>query len=375
MADTIYLLQDGGTLQEMTMASYDSELVLQELLERYPDLLAGAEIDQTTPRRWLLVRREQGVADHEQGGSRWAVDHLFLDQDGVPTLVEVKRSSDTRIRREVVGQMLDYAANAVVYWPVEDIRREYEKRCVNESLEPIDEWQQRLETELDYDDYWAQVETNLRAGRIRMLFLADEIPRELRRVVEFLNEQMDPADVLAVEVKQYVGEGLKTLVPRLIGQTSASEVKKGKPGKQWDEEMFFTDLKARHTESAVKAVRRLYQWSQSHFTILWGRGKQDGSFVPSIKIDGIGHNPFAVFSSGQFYPYFEFMKQKEQFKEENVRRHMLERLNEIPGVQLPSDGIDRRPPIMLDVLGEGDNVELLIRIFEEEYLSRLGKQR
>jgi hypothetical protein len=32
----------------------------------------------------------------------------------VPTLLEVKRSSDTRIRREVVGQMLDYAANGVV---------------------------------------------------------------------------------------------------------------------------------------------------------------------------------------------------------------------------------------------------------------------
>jgi hypothetical protein len=37
----------------------------------------------------------------------------------VPTLVEVKRSDDTRIRREVVGQMLDYAANGVVYWPGE----------------------------------------------------------------------------------------------------------------------------------------------------------------------------------------------------------------------------------------------------------------
>jgi hypothetical protein len=34
-----------------------------------------------------------------------------FDQNAVPTLVEVKRSSDTRIRREVVGQMLDYAAN------------------------------------------------------------------------------------------------------------------------------------------------------------------------------------------------------------------------------------------------------------------------
>jgi hypothetical protein len=38
-----------------------------------------------------------------------------LDQDAIPAIVEVKRSTDTRIRREVVGQMLDYAANSVVY--------------------------------------------------------------------------------------------------------------------------------------------------------------------------------------------------------------------------------------------------------------------
>jgi len=58
----------------------------------------------------------------EEGGDCWFVDHLLIDQDGIPTLVEVKRSTDTRIRREVVGQMLDYAANAVVYWPVETIK-------------------------------------------------------------------------------------------------------------------------------------------------------------------------------------------------------------------------------------------------------------
>jgi hypothetical protein len=34
-----------------------------------------------------------------------------VDEAGVPTLVEVKRSSDTRARREVVARMLDYAAN------------------------------------------------------------------------------------------------------------------------------------------------------------------------------------------------------------------------------------------------------------------------
>ena len=39
---------------------------------------------------------------------------------------EVKRSTDTRIRREVVGQMLDYAADAVTYWPVTRIRSMFE---------------------------------------------------------------------------------------------------------------------------------------------------------------------------------------------------------------------------------------------------------
>ena len=48
---------------------------------------------------------------------RWTI--CFLDQDGIPTLVEVKRASDTRIRREVVGQMFDYAANALLHWPLE----------------------------------------------------------------------------------------------------------------------------------------------------------------------------------------------------------------------------------------------------------------
>src|SRR5262249_61020293 len=81
-----------------------------------------------------------------------------------------------------------------------------------------------------------------------MVFVADEIPPELRRIVEFLNGQMDPAEVLAVEIKQFVGHGLKTLVPRVIGQTVEAERKKGGSGaaeKQWDEASFFEDLRQR----------------------------------------------------------------------------------------------------------------------------------
>lgn len=37
---------------------------------------------------------------------------MLVDQDAVPTLVEVKRGSNPEIRRTIVGQMLEYAAHA-----------------------------------------------------------------------------------------------------------------------------------------------------------------------------------------------------------------------------------------------------------------------
>jgi hypothetical protein len=129
MSGGIYLVRSDGQLVEMTEQDYVSEDRLQELLAKYPNLLAGDQIDNDEPRRWLLISREVVLASEEDGAGRWSVDHLFLDQDAIPTIVEVKRSADTRIRREVVGQMLDYAANAVVYWPVEDLRSRFEASC------------------------------------------------------------------------------------------------------------------------------------------------------------------------------------------------------------------------------------------------------
>jgi hypothetical protein len=125
MSGGIYLVQGDGGLVEMTEQEYASEDLLQKLLADYPNLLAGDQIDTTEPRRWLLVSREMPLASEEDGSGRWSVDHLFLHQDAISTIVEVKRSTDTRIRREVVGQMLDYAANAVVYWPVETLRSRF----------------------------------------------------------------------------------------------------------------------------------------------------------------------------------------------------------------------------------------------------------
>src|SRR5829696_968566 len=179
MATGIYLIQDDGELNELSEAQYEAEKLLQQLLANHPNLLAGDQIAPSAPRRWLLVAREQTVPDEVGGAGRWALDHLFLDQDAIPTLVEIKRSTDTRVRREVVGQMLDYAANAVVYWSAEEIRSQFEARCQLGSKDATQVITDLLGRE-DTEAFWMDTKRNLQAGKIRMIFVADVIPTELQ---------------------------------------------------------------------------------------------------------------------------------------------------------------------------------------------------
>ncbi len=247
MADaSIYVMQPDNSLVRVRRAAYDSEALLQGLLSSYPDLLAGDQINAIEPRRWLLISPELRLDIEEDGTGGWWIDHLFLDQDGIPTIVEVKRSTDTRIRREVVGQMLDYAAHVEQYWPVARIRTHFEERCKAEGGDAGDEIRTLLQDETaDIDGFWKRVEDNLANGKIRLLFVADEIPLRLQRIVEFLNRYMAPTEVLAVEIKQFAGGNLRTLVPRVLGQTAAMQQKKSLIAgekRRWDHEQFFDVL-------------------------------------------------------------------------------------------------------------------------------------
>ena len=193
------------------------------------------------------------------------LDHLFLDQDGIPTIVETKRSSDNRLRREVVAQMLDYASNALIYLPVEEIISNLTINYPGQDMEEL------LNNELGVitssDEFFEQVKTNLNAGKIRMVFVADYIPTELKTIVEFLNVQMDPAEVFVVELKQYVGEGLKTLVPRFVGQTAEARIRKAAINKKLDETTFFEHVDGKE---AIFYRKLLDYAKENDLSIIWG---------------------------------------------------------------------------------------------------------
>lgn len=266
MAEGIFVEQD-GQLVDMQQAAYVSEDVLQALLERHVVLLAGDQMSPgIEPRRFLLVRREAGIPGGLNESDRWSVDHVFIDQDAIPTLVEVKRSENTQIRREVVGQMFDYAANAVAHWPegalAEHFNATHESdeggptSTLRSFLELEDEAPEKVEHEIEA--WWRQAETNLRAGRLRLLFVADEIPSELRRIIEFLNEQMATTEVLGIEIRNYEGDGLRALVPRVVGLTEAATDRKRR---QSGPSIPLSEVWSSAPDAVVEARRLLDEWA------------------------------------------------------------------------------------------------------------------
>jgi hypothetical protein len=353
----------GDRLTRLEERPYDSEARLQKLLADYPDLLGGDQMDQENPRRWLHVGREVGVPDAEAGADRWALDHLFLDQDGIPTFVEVKRSSDTRIRREVVGQMFDYAANALRYWPAGRIRSLFEA-----SLKDGERAEQRLEDALGVlgpEDYWRTVASNLERARLRLLFVADEIPAELRTVIEFLNAQLTNTEVLGVEVRQFVGAEFQNLVPLVIGQSRAARIaKSGAASPQrpepWTADEFLQRVAGGRSPEDAALVRRLLDWAALRgVEVNGGRGPREAAlFFHARRGDAAVHLFSLGTVQGSTLLYVQLERLAEASGTDDIRAEVCARLNRIEGVTL--DPARSYPSISLATLRDGQRQAALV---------------
>lgn len=285
MSERIYTRDRGKGLEPLEEEPFRSENALQALIAEYPELLDGRQMRPDNPRRWILITREKGIAESSDASERWSLDHLLIDQDAVPTLVEVKRGSNPELQRNVIGQLLVYAAHAAVTWTAADLRQTFESEGNAKGFIPSEEISKLLQTdsEPDVDAFWEAVETNLAARRLRLLFVADEIPDPLERVVTFLNEQMPNIEVLAVEIKQFSGGSFQTLVPRVIGRMAALEdSSRSGPGprRKLTLESFLEELP---NEEARGVARKLLDTATAEGATLWW-GSSSVSIRMSCKI-------------------------------------------------------------------------------------------
>ncbi|WP_316182264.1 hypothetical protein [Bradyrhizobium sp. SZCCHNRI1009] len=350
----VFLLKGEDALVAMEPGQFATEDDFQRLLARFPELLVGDQIDPQSPRRWLLVKREQPISTGEASASLWSIDHVFIDQDGILTLVEIKRQSDSRLRREFIGQMLDYAANCASYWSVEGLQSSLDKTTLEQGLTSEAALRELLGTETSINEFWERVGTNLQAEKIRLIFLADVIPVELRRVVEFLNRQMNPVEVLAVELRQFVNKDLKTIVPTIYGQTQAMTRKRLGGVTRWNEQSLFEKLSRTVGPDELNVAREVFAWMAKggKRPLVFGTGKENGSVYPVFKPGGVLINPTYLSSDGKLWLQFGALENKPIFGSMDARRKLLERFNAIKGVDLREADLSKYPSISLRTIAQ-----------------------
>ena len=267
MDNRLYLM-DGMSAVSMTEQRYASEDYLQEIVEKNPGLLARAWTDGEN--KLFLISREQVVSI--DGSSMLWLDHLLIGEDAIPTLVEVKRSTDTRVRREVIAQMLDYACGAST-WDVQKLRASFMANNANDaSASPM-----------MGDEFWEQVATNLRAEHLRLVFVADEIPNSLRLLIEFMDRQMPSMEVYGVMLKPYTTAGGKMLLAaNVIGNPLIEpENEPLRTTSRWDQVSFTEFINGRGQTAYIPILNQFIELAAKHSLFFqYGTGKK----TPTLNI-------------------------------------------------------------------------------------------
>lgn len=270
------------------------EDALQALLEENPNLIPGKQIapSSDSPPKFVLLRREMPI-------SGWSLDHLFVDQFGVPTLVEAKLIQNPEARRDVIGQIIEYAANASDLWSEGKARSYAEEFYHGNDGDLTESLTTSFGDELDIEDFWQTFDENLREGKIRLIIAGDQIRPEVRRMIEYLNNEMNNAEIFGLEITCYgSNEHSLVIVPRIIGQTQATADRKSdrKDSIKWTADLVDSTLADMEEGTIRKRLMEVFQWAVQHNAfypsqaraLSFSVGNRHGKRQMSFNIEGGG---------------------------------------------------------------------------------------
>ncbi len=225
MSESIFHRTGMNQYEPLRTRPFAIESELDTLIGNVPHLLSAALSTENRKLRFLLIDKQVSIDDEDGGRTgRWSADLMFIDNEGVVTIVEDKLSRNPEIRRKIVGQAIEYAANVSSTWSADRIRDRLEQGRDEESESVLEL--------LEYGgagDFWQRVSNNLKAGALRIVFVADSIPRELKLTIEFLNRVTDPLEVAGIEVRQLESEdGVDANI--LIASSVGLSERKSNPG-------------------------------------------------------------------------------------------------------------------------------------------------
>ena len=189
-----------------------SEAAIQALVQAHPACLPIAKIDP-------LFCGPVPICT-ELNTPAGPIDNFLVTPSGLPVLVECKLWRNPEGRREVVGQILDYAKE-LSRWSSSDIQREVSRRLKREGNALLD-LVREAGHDVDEVAFNDALTLNLRRGRFLLLIVGDGIREGVEAIAEYLQAHAGLHFTLGlVEMPIYEGpDGQRLVVPRVLARTT-----------------------------------------------------------------------------------------------------------------------------------------------------------
>ena len=188
-----------------------SEDTLQDLLFRFPRALPISAIDATYGEAIPVCRELPTPAGF--------LDALYVNHLGWLTLAEFKLWRNPQARREVIGQILDYAKD-LASWGYEDLQRRV-SLATGRKGNALYELVREHHPDLDEAEFVDSVTRHLRRGEFLLLIIGDGIQEGAANIVDFVQRYSGLHFNLALVEAALYRDGDNRLIvqPRVLAQT------------------------------------------------------------------------------------------------------------------------------------------------------------
>ena len=210
----LFLLTQKGTKIALQANKVD-EQTLQSFIFDYPSVLPIEEIEYPFASAVPLCRELPTAAG--------ALDILLINPQGFLTLVECKLYKNPGARREVIGQILDYA-QSLSEWDYEMLEATVDRARKSQGLDskPLYDLLAEHGEIGDEVDFVDNVNKNLRKGRFLLLIVGDGIRERVEQIASFLEKHAYlnfSLSLLEIEVFSLPETEHLIIQPRIIAQT------------------------------------------------------------------------------------------------------------------------------------------------------------
>jgi len=280
-----------GGWQAVDSSPFSLEADLRDLIVETPSLVPIEDIREGSA-AFIVAVPEFGLP-----GAGYT-DVVLFAPDGVVAVVECKLARNAQIKREVVGQVFEYAA---FLWqmPYDD----FDQRVASRTGKHIVDLVRDAVSDQAWDEHAFRdgVEAALHDGTFVLVIAVDEINPELDRTVSFLNGCGEPKfSFAALEMRRSQWQDTEILVPHLYGPGIGASATPRSASRVWTRDTFLAAVTEQSPTGVAAVVSDLLDWSgSSDGQVFFGHGTQTGSFTLTCTFaNGKRQALFAVYDTG-----------------------------------------------------------------------------